>query len=131
LNMANGINYQNSRLVVNEPTFGIVNVYEWNFQSENLPVLEKSVKILMIADNVNFEKNGDMLIGGWMGPLMNSIRKNHNMKSMIVKIDKDNLEPVETIFYDLEGQYSVSSADEYDNSFWIGSPTRPLLLCKN
>ena len=35
-----------------------------------------------------------------MGPLWNSIKKNHNMKSMAVEIDGNSLEPVKTLFYD-------------------------------
>merc|ERR1712048_168504 len=128
LNMANGINFSKGKLVVNEPTLGIVNVYEWD-QIKN-PVLKKSIKLEMIADNINFDKEGNLLVGGWMGPLLNSIKKNHNMKSMIVEIDKDTLAPTKTIFYDIEGKYSVSSAAKFEDSFWIGSPTRPLLICK-
>lgn len=126
--MANGINYLNNRLVVNEPTFGYVNVYDYDLKDP--PSHLKTVKLPMIADNVNFDNDGSMLVGGWMGPLWNSIRKRHDMMSNVVKIDGDSLEPVETLFHDLSGEYSVSTAILYGDEAWFGSPTRPALYCK-
>lgn len=130
LTMANGVNYQNGRLVVNEPTNGVVNVYDWH-SFEVAPELVKTIKLEMIADNINFDDDGSLIVAGWMGPLLNSLLKKHEMMSMVVEIDGKSLEPVKTLFHDVDGEFSVSSAAKYkENQVWIGSPTNSLLFCE-
>lgn len=128
LNMANGINYENGRLVVNEPTFGLVHVYKWD--QVKAPVLEKSIQIVMIADNVNFDAEGNLLVAGWMDPLSNSHTGDNNIKSIAIVIDGQTLEPKNTIFYDIEGKHSFTSAARFNDDYWMGSASRPLLLCQ-
>jgi hypothetical protein len=91
----------------------------------------KAIKLEMIADNINFDDNSNLIVGGWMGPLLNSLSKKHDMMSMVVEIDGKSLEPVKTVFHDIDGKFSVASAAKYkDNQVWMGSPTNSLLFCK-
>jgi len=129
LTMANGVNYHNGRLVVNEPTNGVVKVFDWrNFEEK--PKLVKAIKLEMIADNINFDDNGNLIVGGWMGPLLNTLLKKHDMMSIVVEIDGNSFEPVKTLLHDLSGEFSVGSAAKYKDQVWIGSPTNSLLFCE-
>lgn len=132
---ANGLEYLNGHLYVNDPVGGTVNKLRWSGPRERSAQLVKSLKFRkgFIPDNLSVRSDGKgLIVAGWANAkeVLDKKADKRFLRSLVIGLDFD-LEKQTLIHKDYDRKVSASVAADFDGNLFVGAPHRPLNLCNS